>query len=154
MSRRQACCAGLIAAVLSGCHGDPTEEDEPYFFTENQMKGAMITDAKERGLLDKARNGEPSTLVVWIDLIKRQCKRHDHEVPINMFMMHNPGSDYIPDNKYTELAYYCMEDQMWYYRYISPDKKSDVLLGPFFVERRPAGGGPDYRRGGPLPHRH
>lgn len=152
MARFKALCAGLI--VLAACEGAPDEEHAQYYLMESQMHAAMLSDARRLELREQARKGEPSTPVMWIDIIKRHCKKHEEPEPLHMWPFPTNRASYIPEEQYTEVAYYCMQDYMWYYRFVSPDKKTDVILGPYFVERMPQGGGPDYRRGGPIQHKH
>ncbi len=154
MSRFKTFGTCLAALAVWGCEGSPDEEDAPYYMLENQMKAAMLADARDKQLLEKARSPSPEPAVMYVDIVKRTCKKHEEESPLHMWIMHSPSSSYIPNEQFTEVAYYCMQDYMWYYRYISYDKKTDVILGPYFVERQPQGGGPDFRRGGPIQHRH
>lgn len=145
--------ASLALAAALGCSGAPgDDEDIPFYLTENQMKAAIVSDAKWKGLLESAQKENPETPVMYVDITKRVCKKHEDPAPLHMFVLHNPSSDYVPENRYTEVAYYCMQDYMWYYRYISADKKTDVILGPYFVARQPQGGGAEYQRGGPKQH--
>jgi hypothetical protein len=143
----------ILAAALVGCEGSPEDEDEPYYMMENQMRAAMLSDAKRLSLLEKATSPNPEMAIMYIDIAKRVCKKHEEPAPLHMWVMHTASSSYVPKEQFTEVAYYCMQDYMWYYRYISADKKTDVIMGPYFVERQPQGGGAEYRRGGPAPHR-
>jgi hypothetical protein len=140
--------------LLSGCvlHEEP--EQEPYYHTPNQIRGAITYQAKAQNLKAQAEKASESTPVMWFDLTQGVCKNphsqsHQEAAGLQQFVLHSAVTSYIPEEQYTEIAYYCQEDLIWYYRYVSRDRKKNILLGPFLIERSPVGGGFEGPKGPP-----
>lgn len=146
--RRFALSMALAAAV--GCTLDPPEGGGgEYYMLRSQMVGAIIRKARQEDLLGKARRGEPGVTTMTFDLKRFVCDgsylarfgRRPHEpTRLDRHVLHSKDAYYEASQKYDEIAYFCMQDYVWYYQY--KDKEREVIYGPFLVDVPKLGGGP------------
>ncbi len=132
----------ILLAALASCETMPedrtirfpwiTDEDLKAPMTPRHITAAIINDARNyRVLRARLDEGTPSCPMVVIQGEEALCAKDGSKFMICVF----PEGVQEGPEAVKETAFYCKEEQLYYYNYHGGPRKRNVWLGPFKLKR-------------------
>jgi len=138
-SKVRTACLTIVAAAVSmacGCPFGHDDEDLSEPFTPRMMVARVWAFAKEHDIVKRAQAGEKAPYS-WFDMDKRVCLYGEHEDTDGKLggdILWRPDNSFKTEERYTLVGFFCFEHKIFYYRFITEDRRTDVVLGPYTVE--------------------
>ena len=135
-----------IVLLISSCSNKEPKKDRQ--LVRKQIESAIVHESRINSLKEKAQSGAGSESKNIKELIfngfAATCIK-DNKL---MVIVELP----TPSEMIKEIGYYCIDEKIWFYRYIEPLKNIDRSLGPFQMNREPFKDIPEEDEDDPLRH--
>lgn len=130
----------IVAAAIfmtCGCPFVGHDEEIPKDpFTPRHLVARMRAFAREHDIVRRAQAGE-KTPYSWFDTDRMVClygKHSETDGKLGGDVLWRPTDSYKVEERYTLVGFFCFEHKIFYYRYISEDRRVDAMLGPYTIE--------------------
>lgn len=112
-----------VLALLAACAHEKPE------LNRSQVRAGIRAESFALGCREAVLRGEGLRAPTEFDIGAMVCRRD--KTALELVVLREPNYK----DRFTESAYYCPKERIWYYRYTSEDGKVDGFLGPYLLQR-------------------